>query len=441
MATDNTIATSLSNQVLDAGQPVEFNMPWYMSMAESYPGAPTMMAVAAGRGRNTMLTGAAPSRRGRGAGRRMTAPWKQTTHPSQWGSVRQGIANNNILRPRMWSRYASSDFFHDSGPSVNLNTGKTRYSPHGASLAMNAIGRGVTGTANSSIANRTVGVAGKAVSGFLDKRGMMPGAGEDFFSRGAVARYAAGSKVSGMSASQFASQVTNAKKFSAMGNFLGAAGYGDDALKGILGNQKATSQAYMMSGAGTISGRMGGYMAGMEGRATGDVLSGAGRSAKLGYGHARADIGWINKAAGRTVLDPTSRVTARRAASAGMEALKGARVAGKGAGNIALRSARLMGGVALRAGSRALPVVGWGLLAYDVAKLTAKSVGFAGKQATAAIKSYEGGSRKGVFGNSFQDTEASMTSRSRGVMAISNSRLNARSVLGSEAGQMAGYYG
>jgi hypothetical protein len=43
--------------------------------------------------------------------------------------------------------------------------------------------------------------------------------------------------------------------------------------------------------------------------------------------------------------------------------------------------------------------------------------------------------------NLARDTEAAATSRSRGVMAIQNSRLNARSALGSEASMMAAHFG
>jgi hypothetical protein len=46
-----------------------------------------------------------------------------------------------------------------------------------------------------------------------------------------------------------------------------------------------------------------------------------------------------------------------------------------------------------------------------------------------------------MFGMGYNDTEAAATSRARGVMAIQNSRLNARSMLGSEAGMMAAHFG
>jgi len=58
-----------------------------------------------------------------------------------------------------------------------------------------------------------------------------------------------------------------------------------------------------------------------------------------------------------------------------------------------------------------------------------------------ANKSLQGSINKPMFGMGYKDTEAAATSRARGVMAIQNSRLNARSMLGSEAAMMAAHYG
>jgi hypothetical protein len=48
---------------------------------------------------------------------------------------------------------------------------------------------------------------------------------------------------------------------------------------------------------------------------------------------------------------------------------------------------------------------------------------------------------KPLFGMGYKDTEVAATSRARGVMAIQNSQLNARSALGSEASMMAAHFG
>jgi hypothetical protein len=78
---------------------------------------------------------------------------------------------------------------------------------------------------------------------------------------------------------------------------------------------------------------------------------------------------------------------------------------------------------------------------YDLGKMAGEVVKSGINLARDANKSLQGSINKPMFGMGYRDTEAAATSRSRGVMAIQNSRLNARSVLGSEAGMMASHFG
>lgn len=116
-------------------------------------------------------------------------------------------------------------------------------------------------------------------------------------------------------------------------------------------------------------------------------------------------------------------------AKAGGSRAAAAKFAGMGAGRIA--------GAALMP----LNVLGTGQLIYDLAKgagkIAAKGVNFAKD----ALKSMQGTINKPMFGAGFKDNEVAATSRSRGVMAIQNSRLNARSLLGSEASMLAAHFG
>jgi len=88
-----------------------------------------------------------------------------------------------------------------------------------------------------------------------------------------------------------------------------------------------------------------------------------------------------------------------------------------------------------------LNVLATGQLIYDLAKgagkIAVKGVNFAKD----ALKSMQGTINKPMFGSGFKDNEVAATSRSRGVMAIQNSRLNARSLLGSEASMLAAHFG
>lgn len=58
-----------------------------------------------------------------------------------------------------------------------------------------------------------------------------------------------------------------------------------------------------------------------------------------------------------------------------------------------------------------------------------------------AFISMQGTINKPLFGTGYVDNEVAASSRARGVMAIQNSRLNARSLLGSEASMMAAHFG
>lgn len=58
-----------------------------------------------------------------------------------------------------------------------------------------------------------------------------------------------------------------------------------------------------------------------------------------------------------------------------------------------------------------------------------------------ALNSFKGGIQKPVFGTQYKDNSVAATSRQRGVMAIQNSQLNMRSVLGSEAAGLHSYFG
>lgn len=83
--------------------------------------------------------------------------------------------------------------------------------------------------------------------------------------------------------------------------------------------------------------------------------------------------------------------------------------------------------------ARAAGPIGWMLLAKDIAMMGGKLAGAGIDLAMDAGKSLQGSINKPVFGMGFKDNTVAATARQRGVMAISNSRLNMRSTLGSEA--------
>ena len=79
---------------------------------------------------------------------------------------------------------------------------------------------------------------------------------------------------------------------------------------------------------------------------------------------------------------------------------------------------------------------------YDISKMASTAIiGGGARMARDAVKSMQGSINKPSFGMGFVDNEVAATSRARGVMAIQNSRLNARSSLGSEGAMMAAKFG
>jgi hypothetical protein len=101
---------------------------------------------------------------------------------------------------------------------------------------------------------------------------------------------------------------------------------------------------------------------------------------------------------------------------------------GSGMAKFGARSARFAPALARAAGP-----IGWALLARDVAVMTGKVFSSAAKTAIDAGNSVKGSIDKPIMGMGFRDNMVASTSRQRGVMAISNSRLNMRSALGNEA--------
>lgn len=88
-----------------------------------------------------------------------------------------------------------------------------------------------------------------------------------------------------------------------------------------------------------------------------------------------------------------------------------------------------------------LNVLATASLVYDLGKIGGEVIKSGINLARDANKSLQGSFSKPTFGMGYKDTEVAATSRARGVMAIQNSRLNARSMLGSEAGMMAAHFG
>jgi hypothetical protein len=183
--------------------------------------------------------------------------------------------------------------------------------------------------------------------------------------------------------------------------------------------------------AGAFRGAMGVGTAGL----TGNALLGHQRvhqkvAASLGTGiQGRAGTTLVGQAGAKAILEEGFMKTLGTRGTASLIGQGGYKMAGIAA----------MRGIGLAIPG--LQVVAAASLAYDLGKMGGEIVKSGINLVRDANISIQGSIAKPLFGMGYRDTEAAATSRARGVMAIQNSRLNARSALGGEAAMLAAHYG
>lgn len=214
----------------------------------------------------------------------------------------------------------------------------------------------------------------------------------------------------------------------------------DRAVSGIKGGRPrfgawmtgSHAAANVLDSGGFINRTIGGF--GHAARFGDDAARLGGRSKAF-----RSAATWGAKKFGDDTLGLGFRAAARQTAKKGVS-----RAAVGFAGRWAARW-----GASMAVGGPANPVVAIGMtawMAYDLAKL---GTGLASdliikpavNTARDASVSLQGQIKKPVMGMGFVDNSVAATSRSRGVAAIQNSRLNARSMLGNEASMMHSHFG
>lgn len=198
---------------------------------------------------------------------------------------------------------------------------------------------------------------------------------------------------------------------------------GGTEARGVAGNLLASS----MAGKGTQY--LGGYFRGAQGFARAGGLSEAAEKGALrAVSHLDETFAKIGiKTSAQTVLEGG---VLKNLGSKGI--LKTLGTSG---------GARVLGARAAAMAIPGLQFVAAASFVYDLGKMAGEVVKSGINLARDANKSLQGSINKPMFGMGYKDTEAAATSRARGVMAIQNSRLNARSVLGSEAAMMASHFG
>ncbi len=247
-----------------------------------------------------------------------------------------------------------------------------------------------------------------------EKMASYSGGNGDLFSPGTVGRVAAVGRMRGLSSSSMANGVYDsimkmnpsyyANSFRPLMNEAIGVGASEARMVGIMrGGVSATVS-------GGISGRVAGFV--------GAVESPMARGGRAGF------------------MSAMEMLPEGHAARIGAQA--GERFLGRYGGTLA---GKMIQKGAISGVARAAGPVGWIMLAHDLGLMAGKVAGTGINTMIDAGRSIKGSIDKPVFGMGYTDNSVAATSRQRGVMAISNSRLNMRSALGSEAAMMHAYFG
>lgn len=254
----------------------------------------------------------------------------------------------------------------------------------------------------------------------MDLRG--PGNLDDFGKR--IQRLGTMNIPKGMSMNpMFISQTLGPIDTSIYGTAMSNLRAGGSGAKGVAGNLLASS----MGGAGTQY--LGGYFRGAQGFARAGGLSEAAEKGAL-----RA-VSHLDEAFVKTGIKTSAQTVLEGGVFKNLGGKGIVKTLGTSGG------AKVLGARAAAMAIPGLQFVAAASFVYDLGKMAGEVVKSGINLARDANKSLQGSINKPMFGMGYRDTEAAATSRSRGVMAIQNSRLNARSVLGSEAGMMASHFG
>jgi len=440
--------------------------PLWARMSESMPGMATSAGFSSMRGSNTLLRGGymdSASRLGKGVDARRAAKFRtlqsgtmnsyesatkqffggakrNKTMASLTGDARKtpflrsSRLNNASLRPRNLGRYHSLSVFADSAENA--------YTPFGASGFIGNSKFGKTAISNMGIDLKE---------------------GESAFGPGLISGISAGRRIDMLEAKAMKGSSRAAAKLAKsdralnmLGNMnkvpvpqggqLGAKALGGiPAQAGAVGTQGVRGNMYAssMSGAGTQY--IGGYIRGAQGFGgveglTGRALEGAAKAEQsFGTAFAKAFGEDGLKVGGKLIKGSEGAIDLLRASGGkklfselGASATK--KLAVEGAGKV----------LAGRAAAMAIPgvqILAAASMVYDLGQMAGEVVKSGINLAKDANKSLQGSIAKPSFGMGYKDTEAAATSRSRGVQAIQNSRLNARSALGTEGAMMAAHYG
>lgn len=437
----------LTGQFEDYTNP-QANEPLAMRMMGAAPGISASLGMSSRRGANTLMRGGYFDDASRRATRRASyqvfqngslTPTQATRKSFLFGSRRfaddaaargsgkmafakTSRVNNAFYRPRNLSRFHSLSVFGAAeGNSLYTYAQGHRLFNKTQKFGMGSL-RNAAGVGAGEAALGPGLFAAVSAGRRMDLRG--PGNLDEFGKR--IQRLGAMNTPKGMSMNpMFISQTLGPIDTSIYGTAMSNLRAGGSGAKGVAGNLLASS----MGGAGTQY--LGGYFRGAQGFArVGGLSEAAEKGALRAVSHldeALSKIGLQGPGMGGRALQQGVFKT--------LGTTNTLRALGTSAG------AKVLGARAAAMAIPGLQFVAAASFVYDLGKMAGEVVKSGINLARDANKSLQGSINKPMFGMGYKDTEAAATSRARGVMAIQNSRLNARSVLGSEAAMMASHFG
>lgn len=458
---------------IGAMQESGFEAPLAFRMMENLPGIAASAGFSTHRGTNTIMRGGFLDDSGILAKRRMKkfqimhggfVPSVQPGHfagssgilgkkratrlagSGKAGFVKSSRVNNVTLRPRALGRFHSRSVFGGAG-----------YTPFGASRMLGNSKRVQSAFANAGIqAAKGESLLGPGLFSFI-------GAGRkaDILERRALKGSSRAMKKLGKVDTGIADllRMNNPAAFTSSLSFSSAKS-GKLSVSGSPGLYES-STARMVAAEASGAGAAGAV--GVRGNMMASSMYGSGSRYMAGYFRGAQGFANVGGLAGESLLGANKAVS-HMALALGEEGLvgkAGIKFLGKeGAEQVLQRGAfktlgkegivkalgtkagaKVLGARALGMAIPGLNIVMTAALVYDLGKMAGEVVKSGINLAKDSVKSMKGTINKPLFGMGYKDTEVAATSRSRGVMAIQNSQLNARSALGSEASMMAAHFG
>lgn len=435
--------------VLDAEMGVNLpNMeqPWWLGALDNAPGMGQTMGMTAFRGSNTITRGGFDQTRKRQGswtrdkvmrGKQLNVSWKNGATLDDWEPRKRGALHHN-LNPRAIGRYGDQSIFDRKSEKYSPFQFMSHYGNSAiGKLAEPMIGPASPGALSGSWRNK-LHQLGETVDVADGKGGLK--SEQEYLTKGGMSRASASLKIDRMSDRKFA-KATGSK--GGVRSYL-ANEYKEEVAENLI---KGGNRTHVANAVGATNKGLSGYATGFLREAT----TGAAREGLDAAEHKVGATAYVKGAAkaaqwGTEVGAKMGVAAGERIGTGSLLRFAGSNILKQGERKLALKAGAVAG---TRAIGAAIPGVNVAMAIWTAYDLTKMGLSLASSAAKATIrtgidayKSFTGNLNQAPFGGGgFKLNEASATSRSRGVQAIQNSRLNARSILGSEAGPMHAHFG